>query len=54
MAEEDHRTNQTAAPPSIEELIEGWWATISRARQSPAIRQPGISPTPPRRGLSGY
>jgi hypothetical protein len=26
MAEEDHSTNQGAAPPSIELLIERWWA----------------------------
>jgi hypothetical protein len=26
MAEEDHGTNQAAAPPSIELLIERWWA----------------------------
>jgi hypothetical protein len=26
MAEEDHSTNQAAAPPSIELLIERWWA----------------------------
>ena len=26
MAEEDHSTNQAAAPPSIEQLIERWWA----------------------------
>jgi hypothetical protein len=26
MAEEDYSTNQTALPPSIEQLIEGWWA----------------------------
>jgi hypothetical protein len=26
MAEEDHSTNQGAAPPSIELLIECWWA----------------------------
>ena len=25
MAEEDHSTNQGAAPPSIELLIERWW-----------------------------
>ena len=25
MAEEDRSTNQTAAPPSIEQLIERWW-----------------------------
>ena len=25
MAEEDHSTNQGAAPPSIEALIERWW-----------------------------
>lgn len=26
MAEEDHSTDQGAAPPSIELLIERWWA----------------------------
>ena len=26
MAEEDHSTDQAAAPPSIELLIERWWA----------------------------
>jgi hypothetical protein len=26
MAEEDHSTSQAAAPPSIEQLIERWWA----------------------------
>ena len=26
MAEEDYSTTQTAAPPSIEQLIERWWA----------------------------
>ncbi|MGA7260137.1 MAG: hypothetical protein WA709_00990 [Stellaceae bacterium] len=26
MAEEDYSTNQTATPPSIEQLIERWWA----------------------------
>ena len=26
MAEEDHSTNQAAAPRSIEQLIERWWA----------------------------
>ena len=26
MAEEDHSTSQADAPPSIEELIERWWA----------------------------
>ena len=26
MAEEDYSTNQAAAPPSIEQLIERWWA----------------------------
>ena len=26
MAEEDHSTNQGAAPPSIELLVERWWA----------------------------
>jgi hypothetical protein len=26
MAEEDHRTDQTAKPASIELLIERWWA----------------------------
>ena len=26
MAEENYSTNQTAAPPSIEQLIERWWA----------------------------
>ena len=26
MAEEDHSTNQAAAPSSIELLIERWWA----------------------------
>ena len=26
MAEEDHSTNQTANPGSIEHLIERWWA----------------------------
>ena len=26
MAEEDHSNNQGAAPPSIELLIERWWA----------------------------
>ena len=26
MAEKDHSTNQAAAPPSIEQLIERWWA----------------------------
>jgi hypothetical protein len=25
MAEEDYRPNQTAAPPSMEQLIERWW-----------------------------
>ena len=26
MAEEDYSTNQTATPPSIDQLIEVWWA----------------------------
>ena len=26
MAEEDYSTSQAAAPPSIEQLIERWWA----------------------------
>ena len=26
MAEEDYSTNQAAAPPSVEQLIERWWA----------------------------
>jgi hypothetical protein len=26
MAEEDYSTNQATAPPSIEQLIERWWA----------------------------
>ncbi|MBV8506595.1 MAG: hypothetical protein JOZ11_12415 [Alphaproteobacteria bacterium] len=26
MAEEDYSTHQTAPPPSIEQLIERWWA----------------------------
>ena len=26
MAEEDYSSNQAAAPPAIEQLIERWWA----------------------------
>ena len=26
MAEDDHRANQVAAPRSMEQLIENWWA----------------------------
>jgi len=40
MAEEDYSTNQAAAPPSIEQLIERWWAdhfpgsAVARATQA--------------------
>ena len=50
MAEEDYSTNQAAAPPSIEQLIERWWADHFPGSAVARDTQDGISPTPPKRG----
>jgi hypothetical protein len=49
MAEEDHSTNQAAAPPSIEQLIERWWADHFPG-SAVAPRHAGLEYRPRRQG----